>query len=546
MRKITAILLSLMLLVLAGCKNSGDSDKNATGSKKPTTVSQSDSSDDAINDTSDASDSSADSFYYDTDGELSGSITASRLRDDINDVVKESSYNNYMKGKGGAENEADALRQKILSLPDANFSSGTKYYFSPGGNDNNNGLSPKQPFRTLNVLQNLELKPGDILLLERGSVFRIDSTVRLTDGVSMGAYGSGSKPEIRGSVQNYAGKNLWKPTEYKNIWSIDYSRADAGVIVFNNGETVGRKRFYLQQLEKNCDFVHMNGVLYLYCTSNPNNYKSIEIGSNMTLIAVATGSKNVSISNLCLKYTGGHAIQTAGSVKNISVTGCEIGWIGGSLQGVDLTQLYGNAIEFWDASEDIVAKNNWIYQVYDAGITFQGSGPFRNIKFSENLIEYTTMSFEYWSTKHDRDITGISIDNNIVRFSGYGWGAVRIDNGRTAHINVGHTPTDYKNLEVTIKNNIFDCSYQTIFRVPWITYKPDSQRYTITRNTYYQRSRTGVNNLGFGNEELDKIAFVYGVPGSATSPSYAENQQQLEAAVRAVDTAPAKICWIDK
>ena len=164
MRKITAILLSLMLLVLAGCKNSGDSDKNATGSKKPTTVSQSDSSDDETNDTSDASDSSAGSFYYDTDGELSGSITASRLRNDINDVVKESSYNNYMKGKGGAENEADAIRQKILSLPDTNSSSGTKYYFSPGGNDDNNGLSPKQPFRTLNVLQNLELKPGDVLL----------------------------------------------------------------------------------------------------------------------------------------------------------------------------------------------------------------------------------------------------------------------------------------------------------------------------------------------------------------------------------------------
>ena len=533
-----------MLFTLVGCKNSGDSEKIDSNPKKPSSSSQSDSNVTSSEDNV-SEEKNADEVFYETTGELSGSVTATRLRDDINDIGSESSYNNYMKGKGGAEKESTALRKKILSLPDKKTYSGTCYYFSPSGDDNNDGLSSKKPFRTLDVIQFLELKPGDALLLERGSVFRIDTTIRLTDGVSMGAYGLGNKPEIRGSVQNYAGKNLWKPSEYKNIWSIDYTRADAGVMSINNGEKVGRKRFYLQQLEKDYDFVHMNGVLYLYCSSNPNNLKNIEIGSKMSMIAIASGSKNVSISNLSLKYTGGNVIQVAGSIKNISITGCEIGWSGGSLHGQDSVQLYGNAIEFWDTSEDILVKNNWIYQIYDTGITFQGSGPFRNIEFSENLIEYTTMSIEYWSTTHDRDITGISINNNIIRFSGYGWGAERKDSGRTAHINVGHTPTDYENLEVSIKNNIFDCSYQTIFRVPWISLRPENQRYTISGNTYYQRSRTGANDLGFGNAELNIIAFVYGVPGSATSPSYAENQQQLEAAVRAVDTSPAKIAWID-
>ena len=452
---------------------------------------------------------------------------------------------NLMDGKGGAETEATALRSKVSSAKDSVKATGTVYYISPNGSDNNSGKNLMNPWKTLDKIATVQLKSGDAVLLERGSVFRASRPIALSSGVTLGAYGTGAKPEIWGSSQNFAGRNLWKKSFYKNIWTLDYTGTDVGVIVFNSGEAAGRKVYKLNEIKEEYDFAHIGTKLYIYSLKNPNTYNDIEIGDKMGLVSIENGSSNVTISNITLKYTGAHAIWSAGNVSNITVSGCEIGWIGGSIQGTnDNYTLYGNAIEFWNKSENITVENNWIYQIYDTGITFQGWGPFKNIKFSGNLIEYTTMSIEYWCYDHDAAITGISIDNNIIRFSGYGWGAKRVYNGRTAHINVGHAPTDYTNLRVEIKNNIFDCSYQVIFRIPWKSEtSKKTQKYTITGNSYYQRSRTGDNDLGLGG--VENAAFAYGIlEGPNDISSTASNQTELENAVKAVDTNPATIRWI--
>ena len=53
----------------------------------------------------------------------------------------------------------------ILSLQAA------KYYVSPNGNDNNNGLSPATAFQTLDKINSLNFFPGDIIALEGGVTF---------------------------------------------------------------------------------------------------------------------------------------------------------------------------------------------------------------------------------------------------------------------------------------------------------------------------------------------------------------------------------------
>ena len=451
---------------------------------------------------------------------------------------------NLMDGKGGAEAEATEMRSTISSLADVK-PEGTVYYVSSNGDDNNNGTSAQAPFKTLEHLEEITLNSGDMVLLERNSVFRLSRPMTLGTGVTLGAYGKGDKPEIWGSLQNFAGKNLWKKAFYDCLWTLDYTGNDVGVVVINGGEAAGKKVHELNELKEMYDFAHINGKLYLMSPQNPNTYNDIEIGDKRGLISIAKDSTNVKISNIALKYTGGNALQSIGNASYITVSGCEIGWIGGSIQGAnDNYTLYGNAIEFWDKSENITVENNWIYQIYDTGITFQGWGPYHDIKFSNNLIEYTTMAIEYWCYDHGMDITGISIDNNIIRFSGYGWGAKRVYNFRTAHINAGHQPTDYHNLEVSINNNIFDCSYQVIFRIPWATEQPEKQRYTITNNTYYQRSRSGENDLGLGG--VENAAFAYGVLETVDLiSSTASNQQELETAVNAVDSNPTLVCWLE-
>ncbi|MBO4733877.1 MAG: hypothetical protein J5662_05295, partial [Clostridia bacterium] len=148
--------------------------------------------------------------------------------------------------KGGAEAEAIAMRQKVLSAKNTeeiygSRITGKKYYISPDGNDNNNGLSPKTAVKTLNadVIYGIgKLKPGDALLFERGGVWRMSNRITLREGVIYGSYGTGEKPTLLGSAKNYASKEYWTPSKKANIWKCTIPDTDIGLIVFNHGELV--------------------------------------------------------------------------------------------------------------------------------------------------------------------------------------------------------------------------------------------------------------------------------------------------------------------
>ena len=55
---------------------------------------------------------------------------------------------------------------------------GTTYYVdSKGGNDNNDGTSESKAFQTLDKVNELDLEPGDTVLLKKGSVFEDQALV---------------------------------------------------------------------------------------------------------------------------------------------------------------------------------------------------------------------------------------------------------------------------------------------------------------------------------------------------------------------------------
>lgn len=96
---------------------------------------------------------------------------------------------------------------------------GKTYYLSNNGDDKDNG-SRQNPWRSLEKLNaSMHLiQPGDSVLFERGGIFFGSLVVRLSGSsqkpVYIGAYGTGEKPVISGSVQV---KN-WRPYK-KNIWT---------------------------------------------------------------------------------------------------------------------------------------------------------------------------------------------------------------------------------------------------------------------------------------------------------------------------------------
>ena len=259
------------------------------------------------------------------------------------------------------------------------------------------------------------LKSGDAILFERGKVYRIVSAIPLVSGVTYAAYGEGNKPAIYASQKNYAQDGLWFPSRKENIWRLDFTAGEVGNIVFNHGEAMGVVRDGLAELKKTGEFYHnqLEGYLYLYCDKGyPQDvYKDIEISAEVGIMG-GSSLKDVTIDNLTFKYTGSHAINISNS-KNITITNCEFGWVGGCyMTEAGAIERYGNAIQFWDAAENITVKNNWAYQVYDAGLTFQSRSDvkYRNIKFTENLIEYCNYSIEFF-VGEDKKFTAFAYCN---------------------------------------------------------------------------------------------------------------------------------------
>ena len=349
---------------------------------------------------------------------------------------------------------------------------------------------------------------GATVCFKRGDTWRGEQLVTVPK-LTVTAYGTGAKPVIMGSPENGGGSaNASKWTEVQtNIWRYEGSQnwSDVGNIILNDGEGYAKKiiQLYVKQaswaadyyaitdytnapaqkysfksytdLKNDLDFFHdkdfaggsgATGYLYMYSTSNPaTRFNSIEFATRNDLFFVHH-TDNVTIDNICFKYEGGHAIAADGQpgsdlvLDDFTVQNCEFYWIGGSIhdripQSVIGTVTtvpdtrYGNAIEVYGACDGFIARNNYIYQVFDAGITVQktvgsdaGTKDWsqKNIEFSGNVIEYCNYSIEYFLTEipdgNSSSMVNFVISNNYMWNAGYGFCETRMIWGRgfAAHI----------------------------------------------------------------------------------------------------------------
>lgn len=104
-------------------------------------------------------------------------------------------------------------------------------------------------------------------------------------------------------------------------------------------------------------------------------FDSIELNTKYNLIQI-TGN-GITIDNLCIKHAGSHGIGS-GTVDDLTVQNCEIGWIGGSIQFYSRTDrsrcpALETAFEIYGGCHRYTVKNCWVYECYDAGVTHQVS-----------------------------------------------------------------------------------------------------------------------------------------------------------------------------
>ena len=446
---------------------------------------------------------------------------------------------------GGAEKEASAMLEKILNAENELVFSqnGTVYYVSENGDDSNDGLTPDTAIRNFHKVSDLPLKDGDSVLFERGGTYRTKDKVWVKTGVNYGAYGEGPKPRVLASLRDYADPAIWEKTEMANVWATKIPEAvdPAAVTTFNHDEYMGVEKFYsVENITEDGDFFYdkENKTYYLYLESgNPGDYfENIEIGT-LAFAFRGDGGERVHIDNFEFGYQTMGAV-CVGAINKMSVTNCVFGWQGGKFwnqKGDDYIR-FGNAIQFWHIANDIIVKNNWTYQVFDAAMTFQGSGEtqtlFTNIKFEYNLIEYCSMNIEYWAHESEKGeppvIKDISIKGNILRFGGYGWGGLYRAYKENQALILGWYNLYEENFEnFVLCDNIFDCADCNII----YTKDPSIQKgFYVYNNTYYQKKASG-------RQPYTDFSRHYDSP--------LNNQEEFEKAVAVFDEKPKCVKWLD-
>ncbi|MCQ2454805.1 MAG: right-handed parallel beta-helix repeat-containing protein [Clostridia bacterium] len=447
-------------------------------------------------------------------------------------TVNSSGYDYTKKIKGCCQDKADNLKNKILNSVNTEEIydiKGKKYYIA-------------KDMRIEDIPA--ELKEGDAVLFERGGLWRISygNGIVLPNGVTIGAYGTGDKPKFYGSTKNYADNNIWEKVEC-NLYKTFLPGGNPGIIVFDDEACLGVKKWTLDDVKSNYDFFYEYETEYIYFYYEGNigeDFNSIEIGQRGNLITI---NSNCVADNLCVKYTGSHGIVVNTSCENVSITNNEIGCLGGSMQFG--TTRFGNGIEIQLGSVNSLVKNNYVYECYDAGITFQTwtsanlETSYHNVNFIENLIENCSYGIEFFTTNKDdnglySDYKDITFESNIIRFSGYEWSQLqRPDPWMNSHIRGGNWAyvPDCENFNIV--NNIFDISRASMIFWWWHDEKKGYLHpvkhpgLTVKHNCFYQAKTADGRVMNF----YENV------------PVYAETKEDYIKAVKSFDSNPNEVVW---
>ena len=391
---------------------------------------------------------------------------------------------------------ADFRRDTFYSRTSNIESAGTVYYISNSGDNNNDGLSPETAWATLDrafetywPLTRDLLKPGDTVLLERGGTWYISSDERegltsdaynIVEGVTLGAYGEGTRPVVRGDIPEANDPAFWTLYHDENgvkIWASANKLQDSNVIVFNGGESYaeeimphwstslnnycnakGEPFDIAAALENNLSFCCMldldsaesmdlqnstaRGTLYLRCDEgNPAEvFDEVVVPQAQTGLALHT---NAALVDLDIRYFTCIAAELSGydGYTGQQVLNCEVSWCGGLIseyqfsderpEGVLRPYCAGGALQVSGSGNTV--RDCYIHHcgpmtlIISIHVDGPGKRTFENMTHSGNLIEYCGTALHIADlTKMDHTdaegfISNLTFTDNIVMHSGAGW-----------------------------------------------------------------------------------------------------------------------------
>jgi len=344
----------------------------------------------------------------------------------------------------------------------------TTYYLSENGNDQNNGPTPESPLKTIKKMNELVVG-GDTVCFCRGETFygQILPPEQNDTGcpTTYTTYGCGAKPII--SQYKTALSHAWENV-VDGVWKLDLKNPDnytgnitelstnVGFLLVS-GKIYPRNRFSVDALEQEWDFSWDKQYVYVKASEHPAaRSDDIRIACNIHCLRFAD---HLVVEDIVFRGSGGFGMY--GTVHHAVVRNCEFHDLGGAeLVGYPTPHTrYGNGVECWSNSSDVLVENCRFSGIYDVAITMQGdkvTSGWVNMMFRNNVIWNCQQSFEIWS-EGDLPNTGFQnyvFEDNVCIDSGYCWGYdVRPDKANSCHLLLYSLECPL--CDVVIRNNTF-------------------------------------------------------------------------------------------
>ena len=344
---------------------------------------------------------------------------------------------------------------------------GRTFYVAADGDDAADGLTPETAWGSLDKVNNAQLGFADTVRFRAGDVFRghlVPQSGTADQPIVYMAYGEGEKPVLEPSWDASSPEDWVKVG--RKLWKCGKPSAnELGNVILNHGAKGCARKVDRPELLGRKDlrfcWVRDEQAVYLVSRKNPAlRFTSIELAEKQHIID-ETDCHDIVYDGLWLRYGAAHGIGGSG-VKDITIRGCDISWIGGSTLYFDEAGRgvrYGNGIEFWSAAQDILVENCRLWECWDAALTNQSNvdGVFqRNIVWRGNEIWNCEYSYEYWQQGEGARTENVVFEDNVCRDAGKGWGHKQRWNPNAAHLMFYDTTADTK--DFIIRGNRFERS----------------------------------------------------------------------------------------
>jgi len=369
----------------------------------------------------------------------------------------------------------------ILNACFASPLAATVYFVdSQNGSDLASGMSEEKAWRSLEKVNNADLKPGDMVRFVRGGLWR--GTLKPKSGaagtpITYTCYGSeelpkpkfyGSRPLNRPGDWVKMESRLWRTSEPVSD-PFPETLSDVGNLIFD-GSRAGVKCWSKEQLKTDGCFWFdpETRCVWLAAADNPaESYRDIEAALRRYNVIHLWWVHHVVFSDFDVRYGAAHGFGGSDN-SHITIRNCDISWIGGGHQhtrpdGVPVR--FGNGVEFWSDGHDHLVEGCRLWEIYDAALTNQGDGKNeqRNITYRNNLIWNCEYSFEYWNRDEESITDNIVFSHNTCLNAGYGWGHTQRPDPNGRHLMFYETTAKTTNFVIT--NNVFAYATESIFRV---------------------------------------------------------------------------------